>query len=68
LFLPGFTRYFYYCTTHLIIDVWDALTTDRPYRAAWKESEAKNYLLEQSGVMFDPEIVPVFLDLLNQDK
>jgi PAS domain S-box-containing protein len=44
-----------------VIDVWDALRTDRPYRAKWSEDEARNFLAEQAGKHFDPEIVQLFL-------
>ena len=46
-----------------IIDVYDALTHDRPYRLAWPEAKALEYLREQSGVTLDPQIVNVFLDM-----
>jgi putative nucleotidyltransferase with HDIG domain len=46
-----------------IIDVYDALTHDRPYRSAWPEAKALEYLREQSGVTLDPQIVKVFLDM-----
>ncbi len=44
-----------------IADVWDALTSDRPYRKAWSNEKASEHILEQSGKHFDPEIVNVFL-------
>ena len=44
-----------------IIDVWDALTSDRPYRKAWSKPETLQYLREQSGIYFDPEVVDAFL-------
>jgi response regulator RpfG family c-di-GMP phosphodiesterase len=44
-----------------LADVWDALTTDRPYRPAWSESKTLDYLQEQSGTHFDPMIVDAFL-------
>jgi HD-GYP domain-containing protein (c-di-GMP phosphodiesterase class II) len=47
-----------------VVDVWDALTTDRPYRKAWSQEDAKAYLAKQSGVQFDPEIVRVFLAMI----
>ena len=47
-----------------VVDVYDALTHDRPYRPAWSAAEAKNYLREQSGVHFDPEIVSLFFELI----
>lgn len=46
-----------------IIDVWDALTSPRPYRPAWPAREARLHLLQNAGSHFDPELVPVFLDL-----
>jgi HD-GYP domain-containing protein (c-di-GMP phosphodiesterase class II) len=45
-----------------IIDNWDALLSDRPYRAAWSITKTKNFLLEQSGSIFDPNLVPIFLE------
>jgi PAS domain S-box-containing protein len=48
-----------------VVDVWDALTTDRPYRAAWSRVQAREYLLAESGCYFDPEIVQKFLKLLD---
>jgi len=44
-----------------IIDVWDALRSDRPYRAAWDESRIIEYLKSEQGKHFDPEIVDIFL-------
>jgi PAS domain S-box-containing protein len=47
-----------------VVDVWDALTSDRPYRKAWTRQKAIAYLREQSGKHFDPEIVDAFLNLI----
>jgi PAS domain S-box-containing protein len=47
-----------------VADVWDALTSDRTYRAAWSKERTIAYLREQSGTHFDPAIVEVFLNLL----
>jgi PAS domain S-box-containing protein len=44
-----------------IADVWDALTSDRPYRAAWSHDKALAYIQEESGRHFDPQVVAVFL-------
>jgi len=44
-----------------VIDVWDALRSDRPYRNAWPVEETRRYILEHSGTMFDPQVVEVFL-------
>ncbi|MGE5071889.1 MAG: HD-GYP domain-containing protein [Anaerolineae bacterium] len=46
-----------------VVDVWDALLADRPYRSAWSKAQAVQYLREQSGKQFDPEIVERFLAL-----
>ncbi len=46
-----------------IIDVWDALTSDRPYRPAWEKTQAFEYIKEQSGKHFDPNVVKYFSEL-----
>jgi putative nucleotidyltransferase with HDIG domain len=46
-----------------IVDVWDALLSDRPYRKAWTKEKATAYLKEQSGKQFDPKIVERFFAL-----
>jgi response regulator RpfG family c-di-GMP phosphodiesterase len=45
-----------------VADVWDALTSDRPYRRAWSKEAALDYIRENSNLHFDPQIVQVFLD------
>jgi PAS domain S-box-containing protein/putative nucleotidyltransferase with HDIG domain len=50
-----------------IVDVWDALTNDRPYRPAWSRSQALDYIREQAGHHFDPQVVAAFLEL-QQEK
>jgi len=47
-----------------VIDVYDALTNDRPYRKAWSEREAITYLIEKRGVLFDPEVVDIFITIV----
>lgn len=47
-----------------IVDVWDALTSDRPYRPAWSEEEARTYIREQSGKHFDPQVVDLFFKII----
>ncbi|MFZ5888984.1 MAG: HD-GYP domain-containing protein [Chloroflexota bacterium] len=49
-----------------VVDVWDALTSDRPYRKAWSKEKALEYLQEQSGKHFDPKIVGLFLNMINE--
>ncbi len=46
-----------------VVDVWDALTSSRPYREAWTEAQAHEYLQTQAGQYFDPRIVKVFLEM-----
>ncbi|MEM5775905.1 MAG: HD domain-containing phosphohydrolase, partial [Anaerolineaceae bacterium] len=50
-----------------VIDVWDALTSDRPYRPAWNPDKAIEYIKQQSGSHFDPLAVKAFLDELAED-
>ena len=49
-----------------VADVWDALTSDRPYRAAWTEEQAKAYIREQSGKHFDPQVVDLFFKVVEE--
>ncbi len=50
-----------------IADVWDALTSDRPYRPAWPREKVLVYLQEQSGKHFDPRVVEVFTQLIDKE-
>ena len=43
-----------------VVDVWDALTSDRPYRSAWSEHQALEYIHMESGRHFDPQVVNAF--------
>jgi PAS domain S-box-containing protein len=47
-----------------VVDVFDALTSDRPYREAWSQEEAVRYIRGQAGVQFDPRVVETFLELV----
>jgi len=47
-----------------VVDVWDALTSDRPYRLAWSKEKSLAYIAEQRGGYFDPEIVEAFLKII----
>lgn len=49
-----------------IVDVWDALSFDRPYRKALPQDEVLAYLLEQSGQHFDPYVVTAFMGLMER--
>ncbi len=44
-----------------VVDVWDALLSDRPYRPAWSKSKALTYIQSLAGTHFDPKVVSVFL-------
>jgi putative nucleotidyltransferase with HDIG domain len=46
-----------------VIDVYDALIVDRPYRAAWPREKVLTYIQEQAGQHFDPAVVEAFLQL-----
>jgi putative two-component system response regulator len=44
-----------------IVDVWDAITTDRPYRKGWHREKALEHIRAESGKYFDPHLVEIFL-------
>lgn len=46
-----------------VIDVWDALSNDRPYRKAWSREEVIKYIQSLSGSHFDPYAVQLFVDI-----
>jgi PAS domain S-box-containing protein len=50
-----------------VVDVWDALHSDRPYRAAWPEGRILTYIQEQAGKYFDPHVVKIFIRLMNKE-
>jgi PAS domain S-box-containing protein len=45
------------------VDVWDALLSDRPYRAAWGEEKVRDHIRSLAGAYFDPKVVEAFLAL-----
>lgn len=49
-----------------VIDVFDALTSDRPYRKAWKKEEALSYIKNKSGEYFYPKAVEAFLEMVGE--
>ncbi|MDQ7029233.1 MAG: GAF domain-containing protein [Ardenticatenia bacterium] len=51
-----------------VVDVWDALRSNRPYRPAWPEEKALRYIREQAGKHFDRHVVAEFLKLLAKEK
>lgn len=46
-----------------IVDVWDALRSDRPYRQGCSEESVLDYIRENKGIQFDPKLVDAFLEL-----
>jgi len=51
-----------------VVDVWDALQSDRPYRKAWPEEKALEHIKAGSGTHFDPEVVKVFLKAFTYEE
>lgn len=49
-----------------VVDAYDALTSDRPYRDAWTQEETVAYLRKQAGKEFDPVVVEKFLEILEK--
>lgn len=50
-----------------VADVWDALTSSRPYREAMSRDDALNIMREEAGTTMDPALVKVFVDILQDD-
>ena len=46
-----------------IVDVWDAISSDRPYRGAWPREKVRQHLAQEAGAHFDPGVVEAFLRL-----
>ena len=49
-----------------VVDIWDALISDRPYQAAWEEQRIRDYIQELAGKQLDPKVVKAFLEMLDQ--
>jgi PAS domain S-box-containing protein len=47
-----------------IVDVWDALLSDRPYRAGWAPEKVYQYLRDEAGSRFDPELIEIFFKVI----
>jgi PAS domain S-box-containing protein len=60
--IPLFARLF------AVVDVWDALQSDRPYRKGMPMKEIVDYIQKESGRLFDPDIVDVFLPMISGSK
>lgn len=51
-----------------VVDVWDALCSDRPYRRAWSGEKAEKHILYLSGSHFDPKVVEIFMKFIAKKK
>jgi PAS domain S-box-containing protein/putative nucleotidyltransferase with HDIG domain len=51
-----------------VADVYDALTSDRPYRKGWSHERTLDYIRDHSGDYFDPNVVDVFLNMVGTEK
>jgi HD-GYP domain-containing protein (c-di-GMP phosphodiesterase class II) len=51
-----------------IIDVWDALSSDRPYRKAWDYEKILEYIRGLSGKQFDPEVIDAFFSMIENES
>ena len=51
-----------------IVDIWDSLLSNRPYRSAWKLDRVKDYILSESGKHLDPQVVEAFTQLEDWNK
>ena len=49
-----------------VVDSWEALSSRRPYRPAWETQKIKEYLSENAGILYDPEVVRHFLLILQE--
>jgi len=45
-----------------VVDVWDALLSERPYKPAWTIEQSAHYISSEKNIHFDPEVVDVFLE------
>jgi putative nucleotidyltransferase with HDIG domain len=50
-----------------VVDVWDALRSDRPYRKRWSTRRVRKHLEDRAGKDFDPRILEAFLKILDSD-
>jgi HD-GYP domain-containing protein (c-di-GMP phosphodiesterase class II) len=50
-----------------VADVYDSLISDRPYRKAWPESEAMDYIRKEAGNHFDPKVAEIFMQKAPDD-
>jgi len=51
-----------------VVDVWDALISNRPYRKSWTKAAASEFVRKNSGKLFDPRVVETFLRMIANDQ
>jgi putative nucleotidyltransferase with HDIG domain len=51
-----------------VVDVWDALRSDRPYRPSWSLEKTRAYLLSQRGIQFEPAVLDTFIRLMEEKE
>jgi PAS domain S-box-containing protein len=51
-----------------VVDVWDALLSDRPYRTGWPEKRVVDHIQSESGTHFDPQAVELFMRVLKAER
>ncbi len=51
-----------------VVDVWDALTSARPYRQAWSQEKTIEYIQQQAGFHFDPQVIDLFLQMMSEEE
>lgn len=51
-----------------VVDIWDALLSDRPYRKAWPRDKVVQYIKDVAGTILDPKIVEIFLIMVERDE
>ncbi len=49
-----------------VVDVYDSMIADRPYRSAWKKTDAIHYIERMAGKLFDPKVVEIFLVMMKE--
>jgi len=51
-----------------VVDIWDALSSNRPYRSAWSREQIIQYLRDEAGTRLDPAIVAEFLKMIAEGE
>lgn len=49
-----------------VVDVWDALLSDRPYRPGWPEEKVLEHIRTHAGTQFDPRAVELFFEVMSE--